>query len=931
MPSLLRTLGLLLLPFILFAALFVATPAMAQTPPTTPTGGTFDCLGDYDWGCKIIGFIFEGTPVNYLKDGSIVSDTPGVVESGLRTMMGFFSNAILIIASLKLLYELIQMVAETAHAGTVGGKNTNQLWAPIRLVVAIGLLVPLASGMNSAQYIIMQIAKWGSGMASQTWKVFATALTENQRLPGPAQPQIYSLASATLKSFVCQNLVNYYTVNSTVSSDEIIPVPTPHTITTATDTYVQSVFGNKIHNDVCGQITVRLPNNITRFSNNDLITSARLMEANNTIYENHYDEIRQLALKYSMYFVPTKAGEKVPSTQEIDQKIQEIQADYNSNYDTFNTTMGQQELEAITNQIKSAADTYGWTTAGTWFLAITRAQGALITGGLTIPEATAPNVDVLQQYPDAYNSYMDFLNWYQTSTRPQDTVAPNTAVGVMKVDIQNDPKTAWAKIASTVGSSVIDVILSFMDGMGNGLGLWGDDPMRALGDLGGSTNPFGEIANLGQRHVRLGLNYIGSALVLSGAGGVVSGVANDAAGNAKANGMNVRAGVISGIGNAAGALIMFVGAIFFFFAFLFLIAGVLLGFVVPMLPFIRFFFAIVTWLGTLLEGMICAPFFALAFLSPNGEGFTGQHPRQALFLIFQIFLRPTLSLFGLIASIIMFYIGAKFLNASFYDAIRGIGAFTGSMSFLAKVIFTIAYVVMIYVMANASFKMMEQIPRQALRWMGGSASEIEHEGEGQQQALTAVGSIIGTNAITQQARSLMGIANNAGKGFQGMGQRSAQGRIEKKNQQKAKDQAAAEAEQRQQDIDRENQRQQALLGAIASIGGKGSPPADAGASPSNGGGGGGNSGGGAGGKPSGELPPAPDSQEKPGPNPRLQNSDTGTIAPTSPAISNLNERTERTETRVGELERGHHSLSDMIRNRNMTNRPVRDHEPPKKK
>ena len=79
-------------------------------------------------------------------------------------------------AAIILFYHLASMVVETAHHGVVMGKRANQIWAPIRLVVAIGLLVPISGGLNSGQYIVIQIAQWGSNLASQTWGVFVKQL-----------------------------------------------------------------------------------------------------------------------------------------------------------------------------------------------------------------------------------------------------------------------------------------------------------------------------------------------------------------------------------------------------------------------------------------------------------------------------------------------------------------------------------------------------------------------------------------------------------------------------------------------------------------------------------------------------------------------------------------------------------------------------------
>src|SRR6185369_11768733 len=201
-------------------------------------------------------------------------------------------------------------------------------------------------------------------------------------------------------------------------------------------------------------------------------------------------------------------------------------------------------------------------------------------------------------------------------------------------------------------------------------------------------------AALGYKKVRLGLNYLGFAASLSGVSGFF--------------------GNWNGLPTLFSNIIGFVVSICIFFATLFMLAGVLLGFIVPLIPFIRFAFSIMTWLGTLIEAMVCIPFFALGHLTPKGEGFTGPNARQGYYLIFQIFLRPVLCIFGLIASMMLFYVMAKFMNSMYYEAVSGIGVFSGpAMQFMQKFVFSILYAATIYICANTSFKMMEQIPKHA--------------------------------------------------------------------------------------------------------------------------------------------------------------------------------------------------------------------------
>jgi len=144
---------------LVFSALLVLTALLSMfVGKAHATGGMFDDVGPYDWGKNWIDYIFLGTGFTAPGDtSSNVSDTTNV-QGALRAALAFYSTGILVFAGVILLYHLMSMVAETAHSGKVMGQRANQIWAPIRLVVAIGLLVPIAGGLNSGQYILIQMA-----------------------------------------------------------------------------------------------------------------------------------------------------------------------------------------------------------------------------------------------------------------------------------------------------------------------------------------------------------------------------------------------------------------------------------------------------------------------------------------------------------------------------------------------------------------------------------------------------------------------------------------------------------------------------------------------------------------------------------------------------------------------------------------------------
>jgi len=110
---------------------------------------------------------------------SVFGGANSVISSGLGTMFSIYSSIMLVFAGVILLWIIISSVAETARTGVPFGKQFNHIWAPIRLIVALGLLVPLGSGLNSGQYIVITLAKWGSNQASAIWSSFADNMMIN--------------------------------------------------------------------------------------------------------------------------------------------------------------------------------------------------------------------------------------------------------------------------------------------------------------------------------------------------------------------------------------------------------------------------------------------------------------------------------------------------------------------------------------------------------------------------------------------------------------------------------------------------------------------------------------------------------------------------------------------------------------------------------
>jgi conjugal transfer/type IV secretion protein DotA/TraY len=762
-----------LLPFVFALALFSAAAAPAQA--AAPAGqGTFDCLGSFDWGCNVVGYLFEGQGLSTYTTGAIVngrvvandvglgadSDSTSV-QTALKKTMGFFSNAMLIIASLLLLYHFIVMVAETAHTGTIGGKDTNQLWAPIRLVVAIGLLVPLSTtgpgaGLNSGQYIILQIAKWGSGLGSQTWKAFAEAFAEKQTLVPSITPAVQDTITQAFSVFVCMESINYYADPSRLNRPASKIKPKWGNTSVSGARVLNFSDDTTTGHARCGSITFKLPDTSSAAGENQNVN--RLVTANSQAFQAFLPSVQAKAREIIMnYFIPERISTtSPPSRTTLNQLVASFQRQLIQQTNSLSMNVANSEYEKITQSIKGAADSYGWMSAGTWFMAIARAQGQVLANGIAMPTVKGPT-GIVEAGTD--NSiYVDVMTWARTSPDSTADAAmgdlPTTTtptgfafqgainyigegVGIAGTIVQalstefGGLITEFGDLLKGTPRQASEKILSGISNYAANYGVWKSggegqwDNVQSTGMVVKNINPMASLTELGHRHVQLATDLWGLAIMYAGAGVSVSTI-GAAASLIPTKATNVL-GAMAGLGTTMG--LAAAGIIVFFSSFAF-IAGVTLAFFIPLMPFVRFFYAIVTWAATLLEAMLCLPFLALAHLNPKGDGFSGQAPQFGYRMLFQLFVRPALTVFGLIASLLIFYVAVRFLNGMYYQAVLGIAgnwSGTGATGFVARVVFSIFYVTLMYISATMSFKMIDHIPQRALHWMGANAEEIRYE------------------------------------------------------------------------------------------------------------------------------------------------------------------------------------------------------------
>lgn len=163
---------------------------------------------------------------------------------------------------------------------------------------------------------------------------------------------------------------------------------------------------------------------------------------------------------------------------------------------------------------------------------------------------------------------------------------------------------------------------------------------------------------------------------------------------------------------------LFLGAFFMF--------GASLAIYVPLIPYVIFTFGAFGWFIAVIEAMVAAPLVALGLLIPGGQHELLGKAEHALMLIFNIFLRPSLMIFGLIAATLLAMVGVMMVNAGFLGVASAIYQNPGPVE---VILFLAAYVSIILLIINKSYSLIHLIPDRVLRWIGGHP-----EGTGMEEA-----------------------------------------------------------------------------------------------------------------------------------------------------------------------------------------------------
>jgi len=855
----------------LYAIIDTASATPSAVSFFTPTSGSYKAeddpvmvafaqiFGDLNgfWlnvgDCEAPAGVDRNAPADNCKAPGVNSD----IQEAVHKMLALYSTAMMVIAVIIVLYYVLIVIAEAAQTGTPFGRRFNTVWAPIRLIVALGLLIPLGSGLNSAQYITLWIAKMGSGLGSNVWFVVSDVLAGK---PGRYTLDKFELPwvrDATARIFlmeVCRHAENkmqqyksnikplYYKPGDDEGKQEVLWGLWTNEGVYEFSLEYKGTGDRKWFATRCGKIQVQLT-----AAHKESTSIAKPVAASAAqVALVTYNTIQKLTEDGNI--VSTLAKEFAECSVDVGGRPESCPKELDETYlkNTYNQLMEHADVieqsildDSVKDFMKTNEDKISsiknkmqksWIYAGVWYLEL----GRLLQATKDLTASSAPNMlagavapgdgqyvgietGSLKDSNAKQHENIHFFWVNNVSQKTTDTIRkasghyfsnvssyvntkkiPEKCVGV------NDESGLMTQLACMIVSVIVP----------ENLVLLADKEHKTLDPMTSLINAGKEITDRSITYISMGL----AASVASSALGAIPWVGS----------------VLGGIAAAMAKIFLLIGSVG-------ISPGIVLAFLLPLFPFIYLFFAAVSWIMEIFEAVVAMPLWALAHLRIDGDGMPGQAAINGYFLLLAILLRPGLIVVGMVGGALIFSASIYMLQHLFQDVI--LVSTGGSATGLEILIYALIFAYLCYTAGITSFKLVDAVPNQILRWIGSGVSTFSDGREdpigGNVQMAMAAGSIVSGQAVG--ALSELGAA--PGRGLQDY----LKGRKDKKNA----DEASAES------LRRHNELRDAFSGSPKGSdslpspgGGNGAPknPTGGGANPGGAGGGGG------GGAPKGAPP-----------------------------------------------------------------------------
>lgn len=791
-----------------------------------------------------------GLPGVFNSSVSLTVPFPNPFQSGLHELFRFYSMGIFFIALVIFLYHVVHFVLEVTQTGKVSDHLSDETdaghgftWLPIRFILCFGLLLPFGEGLNSAQWITIYTAKYGSGLATNAWIQYNADTGDNplgednvHLVTRPTPLDNTGLMKALFMMRACQ-VINYwalaeskghdvrgYVVNGSLSKplqnaptgapgffnsyldggDTYNATPAAIANGDANDDFIQilkySGFGDirivlgTFDDDqpekyaqypgkvlpVCGEVTIPVTSlvgeglfasegylfavlnilfdtnrpDVGRTDQERAFPKALMREYTRTsaLVKNwavrgwgSFDDVPPVVLENTICGDPAILGDcKKPVLASY---WKEMMKDYFgiafssptfSAYDFLaNTDIASEEdaggyyifdtptsFSALGKEnpllITTGILKYGWGGAGVWYNKLAERNGTLFVAVTNVPSVSKfplvmENIKTMRLKTDTKvdGPFCEKFNprksgstsSYIGDSQDQFSAEQTQALYNLCEQLFENEGLAVEGVTRTTKSTnpIEQAIQKFF----SQFQMFDKEKNREV-------TPMAQLTSIGRALIDKAI----LGVTISAASYAAGGVAHMAAGADKQ---------AAAMGDAAGVIGDFTMVI----ALIGLSSGFVLYYMLPMLPFIYFFFAVGRWVKVIFEALVGVPLWALAHMRVGGPGLPGNAAIGGYFLLLEIFIRPILTVFSLVGAFAIFSGLAGGLNTVFglisfnlfgSAAPTAVGmtdmAVQYTRGMLDQFFLSVFYIALVYTIGTGSFKLIDLIPDNIMRWSG---------------------------------------------------------------------------------------------------------------------------------------------------------------------------------------------------------------------
>ena len=623
--------------------------------------------------------------------GGLGRDRPSAVGD----MLFAFNAGVLVLAGFLLIWHAVAGVVDTAREGRFGFGA----WAIVRIVAAIALMAPLPGGMNGAQHAVVGLAHLGGDFANAVWKPFSEdALAESRPIvPRPREALWRAAISRSLIAETCASAANG---SAALAGDD------PYVeIREEEDDGIASLHydgeGGGMPDDMCGAI---------RFSGLDADGAPGLAAGGHRrALTGLMPAVRSIAARLAAHYVPGTPlyGRPLPDIDGL-LAAQDLAGSYARVLDEALTRAATEERETLARVVAEDAQEASWMAAASFFNTIAHRVGLFQAAAHNVPAVDLPTPSLAEWAP-----------------------AADAAVkGVAAQLARSRDYHPMLLSAATAGAGALPAAGGDGGGMVSGLVEFIDLDSVIVADSG---NPIADLAALGHGLLNAALASVAALMGAATGSGLLESIPFIGKG----------LDVFESAWQVSDALVSTLLG-------LLIVAGAVLAYVLPAIPFIRFLFGILGWILNVAIAVLAVTVFAAAHVTrEDGNRLTVQATRQGWLFLPALVLRPALMLLGLILGYFVFLAAIGLFNQVWLPQMRDAGASggLGPVGFLAMLAL---YVIVAYGLMNASFKLIDLLPGAVLDWIGGRAGAGDDGGE--RAGGTAVAGISRVGAVRIGAR-----------------------------------------------------------------------------------------------------------------------------------------------------------------------------------